>query len=79
MSASSFRQHFKALTGTSPLQYLKNLRLQEARDQMLLNGLDASQASGFVGYVECFAVQSRIQSIVWAASSERYSTFTSEV
>ncbi|AEX23993.1 AraC family transcriptional regulator [Vibrio sp. EJY3] len=50
MSASSFRQHFKALTGTSPLQYLKNLRLQEARDQMLLNGLDASQASGFVGY-----------------------------
>lgn len=50
MSASSFRQHFKALTGSSPLQYLKNLRLQEARDQMLLNGLDASQASGVVGY-----------------------------
>lgn len=50
MSASTFRQHFKALTGTSPLQYLKNLRLQEARDQMLLNGLDASQASSFVGY-----------------------------
>lgn len=50
MSASSFRQHFKSLTGTSPLQYIKNLRLQEARDQMLLNGLDASQASGLVGY-----------------------------
>ncbi len=50
MSASAFRQHFKALTGSSPLQYLKHLRLQEARDQMLLNGLDASQASGVVGY-----------------------------
>ncbi len=50
MSASTFRQHFKSLTGSSPLQYLKHLRLQEARDQMLLNGLDASQASGFVGY-----------------------------
>ncbi|GLQ30404.1 AraC family transcriptional regulator [Litoribrevibacter albus] len=50
MSSSTFRQHFKALTGASPLQYLKTLRLQEARDQMLMNGLDASQASSFVGY-----------------------------
>ncbi len=50
MSVSAFYQRFKALTGTSPLQYMKNLRLQEARDQMLLNGLDANQASGFVGY-----------------------------
>lgn len=47
---TEYKQHFKALTGTSPLQYLKNLRLQEARDQMLLNGLEANQASGFVGY-----------------------------
>ncbi|WP_330960713.1 AraC family transcriptional regulator [Photobacterium sp. 53610] len=50
MSASSFRLHFKALTGSSPLQYMKNLRLQEAREQMLLNGLDANQASKLVGY-----------------------------
>ncbi|ODB35388.1 AraC family transcriptional regulator [Pseudoalteromonas sp. BMB] len=50
MSASSFRQHFKSTTGTSPLQYLKTLRLQEAREQMLINGLDANQASGVVGY-----------------------------
>ncbi|WP_345841651.1 AraC family transcriptional regulator [Shewanella algae] len=50
MSASSFRVHFKALTGSSPLQYMKNLRLQEAREQMLLNGLDATQASNLVGY-----------------------------
>lgn len=50
MSASTFRQHFKALTGTSPLQYQKTLRLQEARDQMLMNGLDATQASSIVGY-----------------------------
>ncbi len=50
MSASTFRQHFKSLTGTSPLQYLKTLRLQEARDQMLVNGIDASLASNLVGY-----------------------------
>lgn len=50
MSASAFRQHFKALTGTSPLQYLKTLRLQEARDLMMVNGLDATLASNRVGY-----------------------------
>ncbi|CCQ09571.1 Transcriptional regulator, AraC family [Pseudoalteromonas luteoviolacea B = ATCC 29581] len=50
MSASTFRQHFKALTGTSPLQYLKTIRLQEARDQMLVNGVDATLASNLVGY-----------------------------
>ena len=50
MSASTFRQRFRALTGTSPLQYQKTLRLQEARDQMLMNGLDATQASSLVGY-----------------------------
>ncbi|MFB2661342.1 AraC family transcriptional regulator [Shewanella mangrovisoli] len=50
MSGTTFRQHFKTLTGTSPLQYLKTLRLQEARDQMLMNGLDATQASSMVGY-----------------------------
>lgn len=50
MSASTFRQHFKALTGSSPLQYQKTLRLQEARDQMLMHGLDATQASSVVGY-----------------------------
>lgn len=50
MSASTFRQHFKALTGTSPLQYLKTLRLQEARDQMLVRGVDATLASNLVGY-----------------------------
>lgn len=50
MSGTTFRQHFKSLTGTSPLQYLKTLRLQEARDQMLMNGIDATLASSLVGY-----------------------------
>jgi transcriptional regulator GlxA family with amidase domain len=35
MSASSFHHHFKAIVGSSPLQYLKRLRLLKA--QMLLN------------------------------------------
>jgi len=50
MSPSSFRQHFRALTGLSPLQYQKQLRLQEARQLMLNQNLDANSAAGQVGY-----------------------------
>jgi AraC-like DNA-binding protein len=50
MSPSTFRQHFRDITGLSPLQYQKQLRLQEARQLMLNEDLDASNASGRVGY-----------------------------
>lgn len=50
MSPSTFRQHFRAITGTSPLQFQKQLRLQEARQLMLNENIDASNASGLVGY-----------------------------
>src|SRR6476659_1263612 len=50
MSPSSFRQHFRALTGVSPLQYQKQLRLQEARQLMLNENFDAGSAGGRVGY-----------------------------
>ena len=45
MSPSTFRQHFRALTGVSPLQYQKQLRLQEARQLMLNENLDAGTAA----------------------------------
>ncbi|MEM6624306.1 MAG: AraC family transcriptional regulator [Pseudomonadota bacterium] len=50
MSASSFHEHFKQITGTTPLQYQKNLRLIEAR--RLLAGADqgVSQVAFDVGY-----------------------------
>lgn len=50
MSPSTFRQHFRALTGLSPLQYQKQLRLQEARQLMLTQGVDAGTAAVNVGY-----------------------------
>lgn len=50
MSASSFRQHFRDVVGMSPLQYTKNLRLQDARQLMFNEGLDASSAAIRVGY-----------------------------
>jgi len=51
MSASSFYQHFKAVTSMSPLQYQKVLRLEEARRLMLAEPLDAQGAAREVGYV----------------------------
>ena len=50
MSPSTFRQHFRAVAGMSPLQYLKNLRLQNARQLMLNDNLDAGSAAVRVGY-----------------------------
>jgi AraC-like DNA-binding protein len=50
MSASGFHHHFKALTAMSPLQFQKQLRLQEARRLMLGEGLDAANAGFRVGF-----------------------------
>jgi AraC-like DNA-binding protein len=50
MSPSSLHHHFKAVTAMSPLQYQKQLRLQEARRLLLAEGLDAATAGHRVGY-----------------------------
>src|SRR3989454_8536694 len=50
MSVSGLRHHFKAVTAMSPLQFLKHLRLQEARRLMLDEDLDAASAAFRVGY-----------------------------
>lgn len=50
MSVSSFHHHFKAVTAMSPLQFQKQLRLQEARRLMLGENLDATSAAFQVGY-----------------------------
>lgn len=50
MSPSALHHHFKAVTALSPLQYQKQIRLQEARRLMLGQALDAATASQSVGY-----------------------------
>jgi len=50
MSVSGFHHHFKAVTAMSPLQFQKQLRLQEARRIMLGENLDAASAGYRVGY-----------------------------
>jgi AraC-like DNA-binding protein len=50
MGVSTLHHHFRALTSMSPLQYQKQLRLQAARERMLMDGLDAASAAFEVGY-----------------------------
>lgn len=50
MSVSGFHHHFKSVTAMSPLQFQKQLRLQEARRLMLGQNLDATSAAYSVGY-----------------------------
>ncbi|MBW4330092.1 AraC family transcriptional regulator [Stakelama sp. CBK3Z-3] len=50
MSASVFHRNFKELTALSPMQYLKRLRLLEARRLMAVNALKVETAAYEVGY-----------------------------
>lgn len=50
MSSSSLHYHFRAMTAMSPLQFQKRLRLNEARQRMLMEQKDATTAAFEVGY-----------------------------
>ncbi len=50
MSVPTFHAHFKTVTQTSPIQYIKSTRLHQARLMMIRDGLTAAAASARVGY-----------------------------
>lgn len=50
MSAPSFHAHFKAITRSSPMQYVKSVRLHQARLLMAQTGRTAAAAAAEVGY-----------------------------
>lgn len=50
MAVSTLHYYFRVLTAMSPLQYQKQLRLNMARQRMLMNGIDAATAAFEVGY-----------------------------
>ncbi len=50
MSVSALHAHFKAVTATSPMQYVKTIRLHKARMLMVQDALGASSAAERVGY-----------------------------
>lgn len=75
MSTSTFHHHFRALPAFSPVQYQKQLRLQEARRLMLTDCLDASTAGFRVGY-ESASQFSRDYSRQFGATPLRYAIST---
>lgn len=50
MSPSSLHEHFRAVTAMTPLQFQKQLRLQDARSRMLVERIDVATAAFGVGY-----------------------------
>jgi AraC-like DNA-binding protein len=50
MSVTSFHRHFRAVALMSPLQYLKQIRLQEARARLLVHADDVASVGHSVGY-----------------------------
>lgn len=50
MGISTFHHAFRDATATSPLQYLKSIRLHKARALLVTDGLNAQDAARLVGY-----------------------------
>jgi AraC-like DNA-binding protein len=50
MSPATLHRHFKAVTATSPMQYVKAIRLHKARMFMVADGLGVAMAASRVGY-----------------------------
>lgn len=50
MSVTSFHRHFRAVALMSPLQYQKQIRLQEARARLLVRADDVATVGHAVGY-----------------------------
>jgi len=50
MSSSTIHHHFRSMTALSPLQFQKQLCLQEARRLMLAERMDTATAASLVGY-----------------------------
>lgn len=50
MSETSLYRYFKKLTSQAPLQYIKNIRLQKAREYILKNDLSLYEVSKKIGY-----------------------------
>jgi AraC-like DNA-binding protein len=50
MSIAAFHHNFKLMTGSSPLRYLKRIRLDRAKRLLIHDGYNAGAAAKAVGY-----------------------------
>ncbi|MBP1853281.1 AraC family transcriptional regulator [Rhizobium halophytocola] len=51
MSIPSYHAHFRALTGSTPIQYIKAMRLHEARLMIARSDRTIAEVAAYVGYV----------------------------
>lgn len=65
MSVSSLHRFFKKVTAMSPLQFQKQLRLQEARHLLLTEAVGAADVAFRVGYESPIVIQPRIFPTIW--------------
>jgi len=77
MSTSSLHHHFRAVTSMSPLQYQKQLRLQEARRLLLSEGIEVSKAAYSVGYESASQFSREYSRLFGASPSKDASRFES--
>ena len=53
LSATHFRRHFRVYTGRSPLEYIRDLKMAEAK-RLLREGTPIKQVAAAVGYPDPF-------------------------
>jgi AraC-like DNA-binding protein len=70
MSPSHFAHRFRAVARTSPMGYLKQVRLQDARALLLSDGLRVSEAASRVGYESASHFTRDFKSYFGAAPAE---------
>jgi AraC-like DNA-binding protein len=76
MSVSALHHHFKAVTSTSPIQYLKAVRLHKARMLILHDGLGAAVAADRVGYESASQFSREFKRLFGHSPTERCSRAT---
>src|SRR4029453_16564839 len=70
MSVSAFHHQFKALTASSPVQYLKSIRLHKARALIVDEGAGAAAAATSVGYESASQFSREFRRFFGASPSE---------
>jgi AraC-like DNA-binding protein len=70
MSPSHFAHRFRAVARTSPMRYLKQVRLQNARALLVADGLRVNEAAARVGYESASHFTRDFKSYFGAAPAE---------
>ena len=78
MSESSLYQNFKTVTSLSPIQFQKKLRLEEAKQLLMVRNIEVSEAAYLVGY-ESPSQFSREFSRMFGVAPKTYLTSKEEI